>query len=165
MFCTVTLVALLGCRSASLDQREPPATLVTDSTEYHAVLANGLYRADIGYRYTNHSRSSVSAVHCHTPPPPALEKNVGQGWVLAYSPVILMCETIPHFRVSAGATYRSTLHLAVAPPSRRMAPVLLVDSLPGTYRLRWALRAGDDPTDRDAPMVEAISNEFDLLVR
>jgi hypothetical protein len=76
-----------------------------------------------------------------------------------------MCLTIPHFRIAAGATYRGTLHFAAAPPGRNMAPVLEVESIPGTYRLRWALRAGSDPEAPGAPVVEAISNEFRLVER
>ena len=113
--------------------------------------------------YTNRSGDAVSATHCHTPPPPTLEKRVGEEWVRAYSPVMLMCLTIPHFRIAAGATYRGTLHFAAAPRGRNMAPALEVESIPGTYRLRWGLRAGNDPEARDAPMVEAISNEFRLV--
>jgi hypothetical protein len=129
------------------------------------VLVGGLYRATIGYVYTNHTGSTLSATYCNTPVPPALEKSVDGRWTLAYSPVILLCETIPPFRVARGASYRGTLYFAAAPHGRRMGPALYVDSLPGTYRLRWPLHAGEDPRARDAPLVEAISNEFSMALR
>jgi hypothetical protein len=160
------IVAALGaCSAATPRQGQPRVTLVTDSTQYTVRLVDGMYRARIGYTYTNRSGDAVSTNHCHTPPPPILEKRVGDGWVRAYSAVMLMCLTIPPFRIAAGETYRGTLDLAVAPRGVNAAPALEVDAIPGTYRLRWALRAGNDPDARDAPTVEAISNEFRLIER
>jgi hypothetical protein len=37
---------------------------------------------------------------------------------------------------------------------------LMVDSIDGTYRLRWSLVSGANPDDRKAPRIEAISNDF-----
>jgi hypothetical protein len=164
-FALTVSVAVLGCHPTPANVPEVAVTLVTDSTEYHATFVGGLYRAAIGYVYTNHTSASVSASYCHTPTPPALEKSVGGQWVLAYSPVVLLCETIPPFQILGGASYRGTLHFAAAPPGRRMGPVLYVDSLPGVYRLRWALRAGADPKLEGAAVVEAISNQFSLAER
>jgi hypothetical protein len=159
------VVVVSDCRPLPAPDRQTQATLATDSREYAVRFETGMYRATIGYTYTNRSGDAVSATHCHTPPPPVLEKKVGEEWVRAYSPVQLMCLSIPHFRIAAGATYRGTLDFAAAPPGRNMAPVLEVESIPGTYRLRWALRAGEDPEARGAPVVEAISNEFRLVER
>ncbi|MFN2564963.1 MAG: hypothetical protein ABR499_08140 [Gemmatimonadaceae bacterium] len=155
------------------EQREPPAppappapiaaTLVTDSAQYTVRFVNGMYRARIGYRYTNQSGDAVSVAYCRTPPPPLLEKKVGGEWVQAYSAVVLLCRSIPDFRIPAGGTYRGALDLAAAPRGRNEVPILEVDSVPGTYRLRWELRAGNDP-DVGA-VVEAISNEFRLVER
>jgi hypothetical protein len=80
-------------------------------------------------------------------------------------PVVLLCETIPPFQILSGASYRRILHFAAAPRASRMGPVLYVDSLPGVYRLRWALRAGADPKLEGAALVEAISNDFSLVER
>jgi hypothetical protein len=159
------IVAATGdCRPLPAPDQQR-ATLATDSTEYTVRFESGWYRTVIGYTYTNGTGDAVSATHCHTPPPPALEKRVGEEWVRAYSPVQLLCLSIPHFRIAAGATYRGTLHFAAAPPGRNMGPVLEVESIPGTYRLRWALRAGSDPEAPGAAVVEAISNEFRLIER
>jgi lysophospholipase L1-like esterase len=120
-----------------------------------------MYRATIGYTYTNRSGDAVSASYCGTPPPPVLEKNVAGKWVRAYDDVRLLCRSFPDFRIPAGTTYRSAVHMAVAPRGRNRIPYLEVDSIPGTYRLRWPLRAGNDP-DVGA-ILEAISNEFRLV--
>ena len=163
---TAIVVVAGDCHPSLAPERQARATLATDSAEYTVRFEHGMYRATIGYTYTNHSGDAVSATHCHTPPPPVLEKRVGEGWVRAYSPVMLMCLSFPHFRIAAGATYRGTLQFAAAPPgTRNVAPVLEVESIPGTYRLRWALRAGSDPEARGALIVEAISNEFRLVER
>jgi hypothetical protein len=154
-----------ACRPELAPEPRPSVDLVTDSAQYTVRLVNGLYRTTIGYTYTNRSARAVSATHCHAPPPPLLEKKVGEEWVRAYNPILLLCLTIPHFRIAAGATYRGALYVAAGPPGGNAGPALQVTSIPGTYRLRWALRAGDDPEARDAPIVEAISNEFQLIER
>jgi hypothetical protein len=159
------VAAIVSCRPVKTLESQARTTLTTDSAQYTIRFVDGLYRATIGYVYTNRSGNAVSATHCHSAPPPLLEKKVGEGWVRAYNPVMLMCLTIPHFRIAAGATYRGALHVAAAPRGRNMAPALEVESIPGIYRLRWALRAGDDPEARDAPVVETISNEFRLIER
>lgn len=159
------VAAVSNCRPVVAPQPQPGVTLASDSSQYTVRFVDGMYRATIGYVYTNRSGDAVSATHCHSPPPPLLEKRVGGQWVRAYDPVMLMCLTIPHFRVPRNATYRGTLYFAAAQRGRNMAPTLEVESIPGTYRLRWGLRAGDDPEARGASIVEAISNEFRLIER
>ena len=159
------IIAGAACRASPASQPRPPATLATDSAQYTVRFVDGMYRTTIGYVYTNRSDDAVSATHCDAPPPPMLEKQVGDRWVRAYDPVMLMCLTIPHFHIARGATYRGVLHVGAAPRGHNMAPALEVESIPGTYRLRWRLRAGSDPEVAGAPIVEAISNEFRLVER
>jgi hypothetical protein len=157
--------AIAACRPPATPNGQERITLQSDSSQYTVRLIDGMYRATIGYTYTNRSGDAVSSTHCHTPPPPILEKKVGPDWVRAYDAVLLMCLTIPHFQIADGATYHGTLHLSVAQPGRNMLPALLVDPVSGTYRLRWRLRTGSDPEARVASTVEAISNEFVLIER
>src|SRR5687767_12758871 len=122
------IVATVGvCRPAAAPEGQA-ATLATDSEQYTVRFVDGMHRATIGYVYTNRSADAVSATHCHTPPPPTLEKRVGEEWVRAYNPVMLMCLTIPHFRIAAGATYRGALHFDAAPRGRNRMPTLEVES-------------------------------------
>lgn len=142
------------------------ATLVTDSTEYTVRFVRPRYRARISFAYTNHTRDAVSDNMCNYPAPPTLEKEVSPGrWVVAYSSILQLCKSEPPFRVAAGATYRGVLALLVAPKGSSFGPALKVDSIAGTYRLRWALRAGADPDNRSAPLIEAISPSFRLVER
>jgi hypothetical protein len=85
--------------------------------------------------------------------------------VVAYSPILQLCKSEPPFRVAAGATYWGVLALLVAPKGSSFGPALKVDSIAGTYRLRWALRAAADPDNRSAPLIEAISPSFRLVER
>jgi hypothetical protein len=140
-------------------------TLVTDSTRYTVRFEGGMYRANIGFAYTNRSGDAVSLNYCRTPPPPMLEKRVAGEWVRAYSPIQLACLTLPPFRVAAGAIYRGVVDFAAAPRAGNLWPQLEVESIPGTYRLRWQLRTGNDPDAKDARTVEAISNEFRFVER
>jgi hypothetical protein len=137
--------------------------LQTDSAQYHVRYTDPWYSATIGYVFRNGGHTAVSSNYCRTPPPPILEKDMGGGhWVRAYDQIVLLCKTIPPFRVAAGRTYRGTLHVAVARPDAHMGPSLEVDSIPGTYRLRWKLIAGDDP-DLGRPVLEIVSSPFRLI--
>ena len=140
-------------------------SLVTDSAEYTVRFVHPMYRTRIGFVFRNDLRDALTRTHCSTPTP-MLEKNVNGRWVVAYHSVELMCLRIPHFRIGPQSTYRAALDLAVAPPSAtNMAPRLEVDSIPGTYRMRWSLKRGEDPEEPRAPTVEAVSNEFRLVLR
>ena len=164
----LTLSAAGSCRSVPAGQiggeTDAPLVFVTDSTRYGVRRDGAMYRADIGYRLTNRSGRTISQNYCQTPTPPALEKLVGGSWVTAYNAVVRLCLTLPPFRVRHGETYRGVVRLAAAPPGRGIAPELLVESGPGTYRLRWRFSAGEDP-EANQPTVEAISNEFQLVER
>jgi hypothetical protein len=142
----LAMTSIAGCRTGAARGRQPTVTLVTDSTRYTIRQANGFYVATIGF--------------VQTPGPPLLEKNVDGRWVRAYDPVVLACLTIPPFRIPAGASYRGTLHFDVAQRGRNAFPTLEVDSIPGIYRLRWALHEGPDPDADNTTLAEAISNEF-----
>jgi hypothetical protein len=154
-----------GEKGKSAPPPPPPPILLTDTNEYAVQLQDGLHRTTIRYAYTNTQPRAVSSTQCQEPPPPVLEKATVTGWIVAYQPVLLMCETIPPFRISPGATHRGTLHVAFSAPSRNMDPSLLVDSIPGIYRLRWVLRGGPDPRDTTVAMVEAASGTFRFVER
>lgn len=157
-------VSLVGCHLGRARVVPTGATLQADSALYTVRLIGPLYRAAIGFRFANHTGSTLSANYCNAPTPPILEKQRGDGgWVLAFSPVVLLCQTLPPFRVPNGGTYEGTLNLAAAPPGKNLSPVFGPDSVPGIYRLRWAFRAGADPDDRAAQIVEAASPPFRFI--
>lgn len=159
------LAAAVGCapRRVAAPAAGAGVTLRTDSARYTVRFAPPLYRVRIGFVYRNGTGTPVSTEYCREPGPPTLEKAVGGRWVPAYNPVTLLCQVVPPFRVAPGGTYRGTLDVAVAPRGTRVGPQLAVDSIAGTYRLRWALRAGPEPADPRAPSVEASSPPFQLV--
>jgi hypothetical protein len=160
----MTGLQLSACRLNRGDAApgEPRAELRVDSAQYTVRFAPPMFRVEIPYAFTNRSGGTVSQTYCQAPSPPRLEKQVSLGaWAPAYSSVELMCESIPPFRIAAGKTYRGVLHVVAAAPRRNIAPAWLVDSIPGTYRLRWTLHAGADPHDRGGT-VEATSQSFRL---
>jgi hypothetical protein len=153
----------------------PPATagggdasadfaFTTDSTRYSVRREGILYRANIGYPLANRSGGTISQNYCRTPTPPKVEKRVGDRWVAAYHAVVLLCLTLPPFRIRDGETYSSTVPFAAAPPGLNVGPELLVSPVPGIYRLRWGFSVGPDPA-ANGPTVEVISNEFQLVER
>ena len=137
--------------------------LRADSAVYHVWATGPLDRVTIGFVFTNGTRAAVSAAYCRTPPPPDLEKWVNGRWTVAYRPVAWACKSEPPFRVAARAQYRGVLPVGAARPGARLVPAWQVDSVPGTYRLRWVLRAGPDPDNRARPLVAAASAPFELV--
>jgi hypothetical protein len=122
------------------------------------------YFAKIGFVFVNTTPNPISRAGCGGPGYPDLEKKVGEQWVLAYSPIYAMCRTIPDFSLPSGGTYRGVLELMAAVPGHNMMPELKVDSIDGTYRLRWVFSEGT-AASRDARKVEGISNEFRMVLR
>jgi hypothetical protein len=142
------------------------AYIVVDSNAFTVRYERPAYRAQIRYTYINKSGQTVSADYCKEPGPPALEKEVAPGqWVTAYSPVMLLCQAIPPFRLVTGASYRGQLAVfAVMNNTDNVWPTWRVDSVPGVYRLHWTLRAGPNPDDRTKPMIDAVSSSFRLTL-
>lgn len=162
--CLLAALAL-GCSAGptAAPTARSGATLQADSTRYTVRFTEPLYRVRIGFVYTNGTDAPVSTNYCQVPGPPALEKEVGGRWVAAYNPIRLACLAIPPFRLAPGQAYRGALDVSVAQRGTNFIPQLEVDSIAGTYRLRWALRAGSDPDDSDAPSIEAVSAPFELV--
>jgi hypothetical protein len=158
------MFVLVACAGRSTPNAEPVHTFVTDSTHYTVRRSQRLYRARIGFSYANYSKRTVSSGGCHGPHQPALEKRLGGAWVNAHNGVEQLCETWPPFRVLSGANYKSAFLLHAAPKGWNFTPSLAVDSIPGVYRLRWYLRDGPDPRVAGTPVIELISNEFQLEV-
>lgn len=138
--------------------------LLADSTRYTVRLVGEMYSVRIGFRFTNRTGGTVSANYCGVPTPPRLEKQMSDGtWRVAYSPIVLLCETMPPFRIPQLGVYQSVLDVRAGRREAKVAPTFDVDSVPGTYRLRWRLAAGPDPNESGVGVVEAISPPFRLV--
>lgn len=163
-FLTVSSSLIVGC--ATFDPTRGPltASLRTDSAEIGVEFRSRAYVAKIGFVYTNTTPGPVSKSRCGEPADPHLEKRVDGRWVEVYRPVYLMCRTTPDFRIESGATHRGVISFTAYEPGQNKYPDLLVDSIGGTYRLRWVLAEGAEATE-SARRVEAISNEFRMVLR
>lgn len=161
------LFLVAGCHHGrgTVAALENGVRLRADSAQYSVRVTGTTYLATIGFQFDNNSGRTLSKNYCHAPSPPTLEKQRANGeWVFAYSGVELMCLTLPPFRVADGGTYRGALLLAASLPGTNSFPQFGPDSVPGTYRLRWELRAGADPDDKSAPMIVAVSPPFKLVM-
>jgi len=158
-------LAMATCRTI----QQPPALiraeLRTDSTEIGVRFTGQYYLAKIGFVFVNSTAGPVSIAGCGGPPMPQLEKLVNGSWVGAYYPPYLMCRTIPDFSVEPGATYRSEVNFMASPHGSSQTTPLEVDSVDGVYRLRWVLTAGRVAGAAGARRVEAISNQFRMILR
>lgn len=156
-----------GCRRMPSVEGQPRVGMLRADSARFTVLLNGpLYEGEIGFRFTNNSGTTLSMNYCVVPTPPTLEKQRADGsWGHAYSAVVSLCLTLPPFRIPNGGTYHGSLLIAAGRPGTNVFPVFEPDSIPGTYRLRWELRAGDDPDNRVAPLVGTVSPPFQLAAR
>lgn len=153
-----------GCQRLAVTPTQRAAYMKTDSAAFAVKSERFAYVATIGFTYVNHSGSPVSTTRCGKPGPQDLEKRVGSRWVQAYSPASLACLSTPNFVLANDDTYHSTLEFVAFEPGHGIGPALMVDSVDGTYRLRWSLVHGANPEDRSAPRIEAVSNEFRLIL-
>jgi len=94
---------------------------------------------------------------------PSLEKRVGQEWLLAWSPVRLLCLS-PPVVIHEGALYRDSLQIAGGRFGSDVHPQFSFEDVEGVYRLFW------DPAGRGVgsggfealPDDQRISNAFVL---
>lgn len=161
----VSLSYLVACQTLSPYSRPLTASLRTDSAEIGVHFRPPAYVAKIGFVYVNTTAGPVSMAGCGGPPDPQLEKKVDGRWVPAYYPFYLACLTKPDFRIESGATYRGVISFGAFEPGHNTAPELLVDSIDGIYRLRWDFAEGTDATAEGVRRVEAVSNEFRMVLR
>ena len=160
------LALLTGCSGNGLlapdaDHNGDTPALQTSRAAY-AVTRNGqVLTADIDFSYVNRTGHTRYVARCHQPYPPQLEKWTGSEWVVAYSPVVLLCWQTP-LSIAPSATYTGTLAIRAWLPGNNAAPDWKVDGVAGTYRLVWRLLRSDSP-DGPAPEPEKyVSNSFAL---
>lgn len=159
------MIALLGtassgCWSADFTapDRDEPA-IQTDSAAYVLRRVGSGLQGTIGFTYSNWTGADVFAGGCRNPDPPHVEKLVGDAWVTAYAPAVLLCWS-PPVRIGAGQSYRYALHIAAALPGANAGPRWEAGDVPGTYRLVW------DALSAPIPLPEELrtSNTFVLRV-
>lgn len=165
----LAIVLVVGCAGnvtacETLGLSRLTASLRADATEIRVARSGFEYAAEIPFTYVNTTSGPVSMVGCGGPTFPELEKKIEGHWVPAYYAAYMACRTIPDFTIPSGKSFHSVLKVNVSERGHNVAPELLVDSIPGTYRLRWNFVAGTDPTARRAKRVDATSNEFHMLL-
>jgi hypothetical protein len=159
----ISLQFLAACQTLGISDRPASALLRTDSTEIGAHMSGYYYLAKIGFAFTNTTPNTISHGGCGGPGFPQVEKKVGEQWVLAYSQVYLDCRN-PPMMIPSGETYQAVLPFMASAPGHNEEPSLLVDSIDGTYRLRWAFSEGTGGGYTSARKVEGISNEFHMTL-
>ena len=156
---------LAACESLNPLRRPLTASLRTDSAEIGVQFRPPVYVAEIGFVYVNTTSNPVSIAGCGGPPDPQVEKKVGGRWVPAYHPIYLACRMVPDFSIESGKTHRGVISFGAFEPGNKIGPELLVDSIDGIYRLRWIFTEGTDAFAPGARRVEAVSNEFRMILR
>lgn len=148
--------------------RDSAAAFQTESLSYTLVpTAQGL-EGEIAFIFTNPTAEPVYIVNCRGMTALRLEKQSGDTWITAWSPVILQCLS-PPIVVQPGQQYSGVVHVSSGYPSTNLHPQFSVDPIPGVYRIVWddVLRTYDDgtyPFGEPIPHEQRVSNRFRLLV-
>ena len=162
---TVCLASLMACETLKPLRRPLTASLRTDSAEIGVQFRPPVYVAKIGFVFVNTTAGPISKAGCGGLPDPQVEKKVDGHWVPAYHPVDLACRITPDFRIESGATLRGVVSFGAYERGHNTYPELLVDSIDGIYRLWWSFVQGADASLKSARRVDAVSDEFRMVLR
>jgi hypothetical protein len=162
------MLATMGCASAMAGSGKGPP-IRTDRTSYTVRDTNGLASLTIQMIYTNNTGKPVYIPTCRGPQPPRLQKQVGDTWVVAFSPNILACESAP-IEVAPGDSYPYTFRVLAGMPGSNYAPRWASSEIPGTYRVLWEIvtdvvgnSVRPTATRNPLPVDQEISNTFKLV--
>jgi len=157
----------LGCAGAGA-LNPTGAPIRTDSDVYALNDSAGIARIPIRMTYRNNTGKPVYLPTCQGLIPPRLQKRTGDEWVVAYTPMVRMCEGAP-VTVQAGDSFDYNFQVVAGMPGTTLIPRFSVSEVPGTYRVLWEIfgTADGNPSRPTAlrdplPLEGQVSNEFQL---
>jgi hypothetical protein len=115
--------------------------------------------------FTNTTGHAISRAGCGGPGFPDVEKKINGHWIAAYYPISLTCRSVPDYSWKPGAQIRDQVSFVAFVRGHHKMPELEVDSIDGVYRLHWAFTEGRDASVERARQVDAVSNEFRMILR
>jgi hypothetical protein len=173
---TLLFLLLSACSQGLLDmtaddnraQVGVTAAFQTDHLSYTLSSTRSGLEGKIAFVFTNPTSTPVYIVNCRGATSLRLEKQSGDTWVPAWSPVISLCLSAP-IVVQPGQQYSGVVHISAGHPSSNLYPKFVVDPVPGVYRIVWAnvLRTYNDrayPFGEPLPLEQRVSNRFQLHV-
>ncbi len=165
----IGLGGVVGCtRSPQQGGSSARSALIqTDRPVYTARVDRQTVGLTIGLLFTNRTNRTAYLAGCGGVDPPALEKQLEEGWTLAYAPLVDLCEATPH-PVNPGEVYRYTYRVAGGQPEANFFPKFQVREIEGTYRVVWEIYGdwkGRDARAREdlLPLEQRTSNPFQVV--
>jgi len=159
---TLCLCFLGACKTLSQSEAALPL-MRTDSTEISVGRGDQSYFARIGFVLVNTTSGPITSGMCL---PNAEKKVVGkkgkEKWEAVSWGVVMGCERAGF---KQGESYRESLPFWPPNLERYMSPDHWVNTIDGTYRLRWVFVKGTDPVSGGARKIEVVSNEFHMTLR
>jgi len=150
----------MACKT--LNQPVTTAALMrTDTTEIRVGRSGETYATMIGFVLVNTTAGAISSGMCM----PNVEKSVmrkgKQVWEAASYGVVLGCDRAGFNQSEA---YRERVLFSAPNLEKYMSPDHWINSIDGTYRLRWSFVEAADGTSGRARRIDAVSNEFHLTL-
>jgi hypothetical protein len=138
------------------------ALMRTDTTEFSVGRSGQSYGAKIGFVFENTAGGAISSGMCL----PNVEKRVmrkgRQVWEAVSFGMVMGCDGRGFVR---GQTYREFLLFSAPNMETYMSPDHWINTIDGTYRLRWSFVEGTSLASRRARRIEGVSNEFHMTLR
>ena len=165
LFVSVTL-GYLGCYTITgLSDEE--RLIQTESLVYELQPDWIGLRTEIPYAFTNRTGRTIYLVNCNGAFSIHLEREDGEGWRTAWSPIRAACLSAP-IVIEENAVFHDTLHVWGAPPdSTNWSPNFDIDDPSGVYRIVWGTGVGsyDEDASPHGPLIMLewrVSNRFTL---
>lgn len=162
----LTLLAAGGCGSptAPLGPDDPPVVM-SDSLYVLEAGATG-WRGELAFTYYNVTDRTLSLANCRGGFAYRLEKWTDEGWVTAWSPVLLMCLS-PPIRIPPGRSHEHVATVFSGFPDSNSYPRFQVDEIDGTYRVVidgvfWNYDHDGPPWGEVPPEERRVSHPFEI---
>ena len=149
---------------SSLSPGDSP--VVTDAAQYRLESTSNGWRGRIEYAFTNRTDRTISLLNCRGGYTVTLEKQQGDDWVSAWSPVMLECLS-PPIEIKPGASLNDALEISAGKRGSNTYPQFTVDEIDGVYRLAierayWDYDHNGPPWGQTVPVADRVSNAFEI---
>jgi hypothetical protein len=159
-------VLVTGCDTYTGPDRDLEPPIQTEDLLYELKSDGFGLRVDIPYTFTNSTDAAVYLTNCNGAFGLHLEREVDEGWKVAWSPALPMCLS-PPIVIERNETFLDTLRVRAGEFGSNSYPQFDIEDPHGIYRIVWtaalaSFDANASPFGQQIPIEHRISNRFEL---